>query len=272
MTWFRRNYCVMRLLGYGSVNEYTPRWQMTRLTGYTRHNRYCSFLGIALYWYRIYLLLLEVFLNIYSINQFCAEGNAITVHSTHISPCYVCARIIPRDLLFWEEAVQHRTPFINMEYHFIHDLPAVEVMLLMFNYIPPSEENVITYPGPTYLPYIQEIATHSRKETAIKENPAEYQSNRFIMYTPFWKRCGKDQSNFLHGPLTRYVKLQVAHAPGMPGTFSPAVDFKGNRLLVIPALITARAWRTCHDACRDRLHAVTRKTFPAFPAHAHPQF
>ena len=23
-----------------------------------------------------------------------------------------------------------------------------------------------------------------------------------------------------HGPLTRYVKLQVAHAPGMPGTFS----------------------------------------------------
>ena len=24
-----------------------------------------------------------------------------------------------------------------------------------------------------------------------------------------------------NGPLTRYVKLQVAHAPGMPGTFSP---------------------------------------------------
>ena len=32
-----------------------------------------------------------------------------------------------------------------------------------------------------------------------------------------------------NGPLTRYVKLQVAHAPGMPGTFSPAADFKGNR-------------------------------------------
>ena len=26
-----------------------------------------------------------------------------------------------------------------------------------------------------------------------------------------------------HGPLTRYVKLRVAHAPGMPGTFSPPV-------------------------------------------------
>ena len=24
-----------------------------------------------------------------------------------------------------------------------------------------------------------------------------------------------------HGPLSRYVKLQVAHGPGMPGTFSP---------------------------------------------------
>ena len=75
-----------------------------------------------------------------------------------------------------------------------------------------------------------------------------------------------------NGPLTRYVKLQVAHAPGMPGTFSPAADFKENRLLAIPACITARAWRTCRDACRDRLHAVTGKTFPAFPAHAHPQF
>ena len=75
----------------------------------------------------------------------------------------------------------------------------------------------------------------------------------------------------LHGPLTRYVKLQVAHAPGMPGTFSLAADFKGNRWLAIPACITARAWRTCRDACRDRLPAVTGKTFPAFPAHAHPQ-
>ena len=55
-----------------------------------------------------------------------------------------------------------------------------------------------------------------------------------------------------HGPLTRYVKLQVAHARGMPGTFSPPTDFKGNRQLAIPACITARASRTCRDACRDR--------------------
>ena len=27
--------------------------------------------------------------------------------------------------------------------------------------------------------------------------------------------------HLIHGPLTRYAKLRVAHAPGMPGTFSP---------------------------------------------------
>ena len=41
--------------------------------------------------------------------------------------------------------------------------------------------------------------------------------------------------------LARYVKLQVAHAPGMPGKFSPAADFKGNRELANPVCITARA-------------------------------
>ena len=75
-----------------------------------------------------------------------------------------------------------------------------------------------------------------------------------------------------HGPLARYVKIRVAHAPGMPGTFSPAANFRGNYFIAIPACITARAWRTCRDACRDRLPAVTGKTFPAFPAHAQPQF
>ena len=30
-----------------------------------------------------------------------------------------------------------------------------------------------------------------------------------------------DWSRVSHGPLARYVELRVAHAPGMPGTFSP---------------------------------------------------
>ena len=31
----------------------------------------------------------------------------------------------------------------------------------------------------------------------------------------------KCQCREIYGPLARYVKLRVAHAPGMPGTFSP---------------------------------------------------
>ena len=56
-----------------------------------------------------------------------------------------------------------------------------------------------------------------------------------------------------HGPLTRYVTLRVAHAPGVSGTFSLAAASKGNRQLAIPACITARVSHTCRDACRDRL-------------------
>ena len=48
------------------------------------------------------------------------------------------------------------------------------------------------------------------------------------------------------GPLTGYAKLRVAHAPGMPGTFSRQTG------LAIPTCIASRASRTCRDACRDR--------------------
>ena len=50
-----------------------------------------------------------------------------------------------------------------------------------------------------------------------------------------------------HGPLSRYIKLQVAHAPGMLGSV-----FLHHRGLTIPTCLTARVWRTCHDACRGR--------------------
>ena len=45
-----------------------------------------------------------------------------------------------------------------------------------------------------------------------------------------------------NGPLARYVKLRVAHAPGMPGTFSPPLTSSTG----------------------------AGKTFPAFPPHAQP--
>ena len=50
------------------------------------------------------------------------------------------------------------------------------------------------------------------------------------------------------------------------GNVFPATDFKGNRQLAIPVCLTVRAWRTCRDACRDRLPAAAGKTFAAFPA------
>ena len=31
-----------------------------------------------------------------------------------------------------------------------------------------------------------------------------------------------------YGPLTKYVKLRVAHAPGNAGNVFPTTDFKGN--------------------------------------------
>ena len=51
---------------------------------------------------------------------------------------------------------------------------------------------------------------------------------------------------FAHGSLVRYVKLRFVHAPGMPGTFP------GHHGLAIPTCITARAWHTRRNACRDR--------------------
>ena len=49
----------------------------------------------------------------------------------------------------------------------------------------------------------------------------------------------------VHGPLIRYVKLRIAHAPGMPGSFSPQPRVSD------PDMHQGAAG-TCRDACRDR--------------------
>ena len=43
------------------------------------------------------------------------------------------------------------------------------------------------------------------------------------------RQLAKQYEYIIHGPLTRYVKLWFAHAPGMPGTAFPTTDFKINR-------------------------------------------
>ena len=70
-----------------------------------------------------------------------------------------------------------------------------------------------------------------------------------------------------HGPLTRYVKLRVAHAPGMPGMFSPPPRISypdmhhGTCVTHVPWYMP----RSLTSGWRE-------KKFPAFPAHAQPQF
>ena len=73
-----------------------------------------------------------------------------------------------------------------------------------------------------------------------------------------------------HGPLTRYIKLRVVHAPGMPGKFFPRGRLQRKPLVSDPGMhngtcVTHVPW------CMSR--SFTRncdKTFPAFLAHAHP--
>ena len=73
-----------------------------------------------------------------------------------------------------------------------------------------------------------------------------------------------------HGPLARYVKLRVVHAPGMPGTFSPSPQVSdpdmhhGTCVTHVPwcmpwSLTSGFLWRRWCG-----------KTFLTFPAHAQP--
>ena len=74
----------------------------------------------------------------------------------------------------------------------------------------------------------------------------------------------------MHGPLARYVKLWVAHTPGMPGMFSAP-----------PTSKESASYRSRHASrhvrhARDVMHDGIAnphwrgKTYPAFPAHAQP--
>ena len=72
----------------------------------------------------------------------------------------------------------------------------------------------------------------------------------------------------MHGPLTRYAKLRVAHALGISGTFPKPPQVSDPYMHHVHG---ARA--VMHAAianCRFHLKSVAGKTFPAFPAHAQP--
>ena len=92
----------------------------------------------------------------------------------------------------------------------------------------------------------------SKSDTFVKVPDIQIEEQLPTPMSVCWRKYSKPTVNLGYGPLTRYVKLRVAHAPGMPGTFSPPPTSKENHYLGIPACITTRASRTCRDACRDR--------------------
>ena len=66
-------------------------------------------------------------------------------------------------------------------------------------------------------------------------------------------------------------KIAGCACAGNAGNVFPRRRFQRKQLVSDPGMHHGTCV-TCRDACRDRLPAVTGKTFPAFPAHAHPQF
>ena len=73
-----------------------------------------------------------------------------------------------------------------------------------------------------------------------------------------------------NGPLTRYVKLRVVHAPGMPGSFS-SPPWVSDPDMHHGTCVTHVTW--CMPVSLTSvflLKSVAGKTFPAFPAHAQP--
>ena len=72
-----------------------------------------------------------------------------------------------------------------------------------------------------------------------------------------------------HGPLARYVKLRVAHAPGMPGTFSPPLPVSD------PDMHHGTCITHMPRCMPGSLNVVFFKVggeenVPAFPAHVQP--
>ena len=73
-----------------------------------------------------------------------------------------------------------------------------------------------------------------------------------------------------YGPLARYAKLWGAHAPGMPGTFSPSPQVSDPDMHH-GTCVTHVPWCMPGSLTSGFLWNRRRgKTFPAFPAHAQP--
>ena len=91
-----------------------------------------------------------------------------------------------------------------------------------------------------------------------------------VQTVSLWTDIVKLKRMFFNGPLARYAKLRVTHAPGMPGTFSrpPLVSDPD---MHHGTCVTHVPW--CMPGSLTSGYLLNRrwgKTFPSFPAHAQP--
>ena len=80
-----------------------------------------------------------------------------------------------------------------------------------------------------HTPYLHKKTSYGITGTTYEDNGSSNDCNVTFCLTisAGWQQSKHQSSGLLaHGPVTRYVKLRVPHAPEMPGTFS-ATDCKG---------------------------------------------
>ena len=110
--------------------------------------------------------------------------------------------------------------------------------------------------------------------TSIPQWEVFYTSN--ILYIHISLSISRDFTRNIisghHGPFTRYAKLRAAHAPGMPGTFSPPPTSKKTVVsdLGMHHGTCVRHVPWCMSGSPTRGVGGGGETFPAFPAHAQP--
>ena len=93
--------------------------------------------------------------------------------------------------------------------------------------------------------------------------PCPYGDSRFIPTTTV-----PTGTIFVHGPLTRYINLRVAHTPGILGTFSPPSRVSDPDMHH-GTCVTHVSWCMLGSLTSDFLCSRWRGfTFPKFPAHA----
>ena len=96
------------------------------------------------------------------------------------------------------------------------------------------------------------------------------QRTHYIVTGPIWRESTSPRWIPPHGPLARYVKLRFAHAPGMPGTFSPSLQV-GDPGMHHGTCVTHVPWCMSGSLTSSFLWNRRRaKPFPSFPAHAQP--